>query len=631
MPKAFLRNTCFVAALLLWSLPGFCSEWGSATGYFAKEVQWLADNCEKESRDDFIRRSGIAFADSKPLEVGDVETFNTVNFVKNMRLKTRAQLKKIGKHCYVFLEEGKKVDASKISRIVSEFDNKIYPTTRSMFGSEWNPGIDGDSRIVLLLMDIQDGYNPQRGRNSFTAGYFYAGDCYNRKKNANSNEREMLYLDIYPSEPGSEKFLSVLAHEFQHMIHWNHDPKEFSWVNESLSQLAPFLCGYGHPPQVSAFMRNFDNNMVAWANDDTLSNYGQVYLWAYYISTKIASTEDRRKAFVRRMVAQKSQGLSGLNAAIEKQGIKNNVRNLFRGFCLANFLNDDRIERGAYGYDKHLAKMALKPDIRFDSQPFEGKGSVKCWSARAVQINPAPLKGHDIRIAFSGQKIAAGNYSNAFDVALVNYSADRKQLPIVTWLNVKDFKASEVISLGKAHDRMMLVVVNRGPETMKVEQSFARGDSPAAFSFAIRKASAAKSQPRVAASGNVRSSASSRPTRARARSIMEEIANASVIEDSAGIFLSSSDDGSRSAAEVEFDFAYQKIADNEDALIQGLRDTLMEGNYELVKEFVQFYNSVSPAKKERLVTLKNRVRDILKFEQLQGNLQAADFLSNLES
>lgn len=631
MPKSFLMKTCFAAAFLLCSMPGFSNEWGSATNFFEKEVQWLADNVERESRDEFLYNSGInALADSKPAEVGDVEIFNTVNFQKNVRERIRAQLKKIGKHCYIFLQEGKKVDAAKLNRIVNEFDNKIYPETRSMFGSEWSPGIDGDPRITLLLMDVQDGHNPSRGIHGFTAGYFYAGDCYNRRKNASSNEREMLYLDIYPSDPGSEKFLSVVAHEFQHMIHWNYDPKEFSWVNESLSQLAPFLCGYGHPPQLAEFVRNSDNNLAAWSKDDSLSNYGQVYLWAYYISTKIASTDDRRRAFVRRMVAQTSQGFSGLNAAIEKQGIKNNVRNLFRGFCLANFLNDDRIERGAYGYDKHLAKLALRPDIRFDKAPFEGKGSVKCWSARAIQINPAVLVGQEVRVAFSGQKIAAGNYSNSFDVALVSYSSDRKQLPVVNWLNVKDFKASELLKVSKVHDRMMLVVVNRGPETMKVEQAFAKGASPAAFSFAIRRGTTTQNQPRVASAGSV-SRTSARPTRAHARSIMEEIADASALEDPTGAFFGASASENRSSAEIEFDFAFQKIAENEDTLIQAIREGLIEDDYELVEEFTGFYSSASETRKVRLNTIKNRIRDVLKFEQLQGNLKAASFLSSLEA
>src|SRR4030042_1859908 len=35
-----------------------------------------------------------------------------------------------------------------------EFKNKIYPTLTSSFGSEWNPGIDNDSRITVLIHEM---------------------------------------------------------------------------------------------------------------------------------------------------------------------------------------------------------------------------------------------------------------------------------------------------------------------------------------------------------------------------------------------------------------------------------------------------------------------------------------------
>ncbi len=617
--------------LVLWALPGQ-AELIDLTATFAEEAQWLADNVAKETRDEFILRNSDgmnAYADSKPPAVGDVEIFNTVNVTTGKRERVRAQLKKIGKYCYVFLQEGKKVVPDAINRIASEFDTKIYPNTRSMFGSEWSPGIDGDPRITLFLLDIQDGYNPAQGRRGYTAGYFYPGDCYNRAKKPESNEREMLYLDIYPSIPGSQEFMSVVAHEFQHMIHWNNDPKEFTWVNESLSQLSQFLCGYGHPPQLNAFIRNPHNNLAAWANDDMLANYGQVYLWAYYISIRIASTDERRRAFVRRMVAQTSQGFSGLNAAIEKQGIKNNVRNLFRSFCLANYLNDDRIERGAYGYDKPLAKFALRPDLRLENPPFEVKGRVKCWAARAVQINMAALRGRNVSVLFAGQKVQASNYSNSFDVALVTYSSDRKQLPSVEWLNIKDFKAAHQTKISTVHDRMMMVVINRGPEVMKVEQAFSRGAAPAAFSFAIRPAGSTSSAPRVAAASTARTSGS-RPNRARSRSIIEDIANSPGLEESAGSMLSSRGTENEPVAEVEFDFGFQKLADNEDLIIDTIREEIAEGGYEVLDEFVKIYTSSSDLRKSRLHTLRSRVRDILKFEQLQGNEKAEAFLKRLE-
>lgn len=628
MSKSFIRTALAASVAILMALPGYSQDSVDLTQFFAKETQSLGDSLVKESlRETMARTPGLlAYADVKPREVGDVEIFSTFNMNKNAHEKIKAQLKKIGKHCYVYLQQGRQVDSKNIDRIVNAFDNRIYLEARSMFGSEWNPGIDDDARVTILLLDIQDSYNPANGRKDFTAGYFNATDCFSNKKFSFSNEREMLYLDTFPGDVSTDRFLSVIAHEFQHMIHWNNDPKEFTWVNESLSQLAPFLCGYGHPPQVESFIRNPDNNMSAWSNDDMIANYGQVYLWAQYISTRIASTDERRRAFVRRMVAQTSQGFSGLNAAIKKQGIKNNASNLFRNFCVANYLNDDRINGGAYGYDKSLARLALKPELRIDIAPFEGKGSVKCWSAKAIQINPASLKNQRVRLLFAGQKISASNYSNEFDVAIVGYSTDGKSEPVVKWLEVKEFKASELVNLSVAHDRLMLVVVNRGPEIMKVEQAFAKGAAPAAFSFAFRKVTSQQAAPGIAQRTTTNASPNRTATRARARSIMAEIASSNCINESAGLLLSASEDAGRSATEIEYDFAFQKITANEDELVGAVREGISSGDFSIIEEFASFYSASNEDSKARLHTLKSRMRDILKFEQLQGNARAAELL-----
>ncbi len=633
MPVKHFKIALLAALLMLSSQSGYSmsDDYVDLTQFFARQTAPLADELDEESHGAMAPQIPglVAYADVKPPEVGDIETFSTFNIVKNAHEKIRAQLKKIGKHCYVYVEEGQNVGQQNINRLVSAFDNKIYPETRSMFGSERSPGIDNDTRITLLLLDIRDHYNPARGVKGYTAGYFNAGDCYGLSKFANSNRREMLYLDVYPSDPSSDKFLSVVAHEFQHMIHWSYDPKEFTWVNESMSQLAPFLCGYGHPSQVEAFMRSSDNNMLAWSNENMIANYGQVYFWAQYLSTRIASTEDRRRAFIRKVVSQKSQGLSGINAAIQKQGIKNNVRNLFRNFSVANYLNDDRIERGAYSYEKSLSRFFLKPEISVDAAPYEGKNSVKCWSAKAIQINPSAFKGGEARFAFAGSKVSAAGYANAFDVAVVNYSSDGKHLPVVTWLKIKDHKAMQLVKVPPSHDRMMMVVVNRGPEAMKAEQAFAKNAGPAAFSFRVSKASArASAAPRVASRSTGRSSSAA--NRGRARNIMAEIVSSIGVDESAGLLLGDSDENNRSAAEIQYDFAFQKICAMEDELFNAIRSGVMADNADLVVDFADFYNQQTPSGREKLEIIRGRIRDLLRFEAVQGSEKAAELLTLIE-
>jgi len=56
----------------------------------------------------------------------------------------------------------------------------IYDKTRSYYGSEWNPGIDGDAKIFILI-------SPKLGPTLY--GYFYSLDEIDVE---NSNQKEII-------------------------------------------------------------------------------------------------------------------------------------------------------------------------------------------------------------------------------------------------------------------------------------------------------------------------------------------------------------------------------------------------------------------------------------------------------
>ncbi|HNV70970.1 MAG TPA: hypothetical protein PKO06_14810, partial [Candidatus Ozemobacteraceae bacterium] len=435
--------------------------WVDGTHYFEEEARRLAETETRESLAEFdLRTKGIVqYADRKPLQVGDVLNFTIFNIASKKNEQIAAVLKRIGKHCYIWVERGRTVSNAAIERTARTFDEKIYPTNRAYFGAEWNPGIDGDPRIYLLFLDVRDGYNPSAGRGGFVAGYFNAGDCYPRAKSAGSNEKEIIYLDINPGNPDKPNYLSVLAHEFQHMIHWYHDAKEFTWVNESMSQLASYLNGFNHPSQVLAFMQGGDNNMLSWSSDNMLANYGQVYLFSYYVMKTFAQTVKEQATVTRYVVESDQNGSRGYLAALKKINENPQFKNIFRDFCVTNFLNDPNSAKGRYSYYPQLQKFLLRPMKHHNEPPFSGKGKVCSWSARAVKMNFAPFEGK-VRVKFQGQKQVGDRYTNEFDVAAVFLDSKRKTPPTVEWLPVKNFAVDCILNnLAGRHDTLMLVVV----------------------------------------------------------------------------------------------------------------------------------------------------------------------------
>ncbi|RCK77847.1 MAG: Secreted protease metal-dependent protease [Candidatus Ozemobacter sibiricus] len=599
---------------LLLPLPAN-AEWVDATHLFEEEVRWLADNAPKETEEEYLTRTRGIFQsiDRRPPQVGDEVVFNTFNVATMERFKVPAILRKIGKHCYAYVEKGRDLAPSTIEKVVNAFDARIYPNNTAIFGSEWNPGIDGDPRITLFFLDIRDGYG-QNGNKNFTAGYFYAGDEYPTRVNPHSNQREMLYLDISPADPSSDQLLSVLAHEFQHMIHWHHDPKEHTWLNEACSQLAVFLNGFDHPNQVFAFIRNSDNNLIAWANETAIANYGQVYLFAYFLANRVCANVQERNALMRAIVAHKSQGITSIADVFKRQKKPYAFSQVFDGFCVANFINDPTLANGFYGYDKFLSKLKVAPARRFTGAPFSAHSTVKPWSAKGYQFDLSGSSG-PIRVAFAGQKLNAGPLlANIFDVAVV-LSDSRRRVPTqIEWLKLANHKADAVLRLQAGrHDTMHLIVCHRGPIASKIEQTFAQRAPPAEFSFTVTVSRGRSPQAVVAA----------RPARRRvdartARSMMEDIAGQGPLTDDmtrilgeAGV-MTSSMEGAPDKPTME------QIVAAEEELFEAIRDGIETGDLELAREFFAFYDQASEEGKRNLASLRARIEHLIRFECAQN-------------
>jgi hypothetical protein len=286
----------------------------------------------------------------RAVAVGQSEIFWAMNVAASQPYQLKAFLKKVTKHAYIYVEDGYDYDEETLSKLGRQFDDTIYPTDRAWFGEEESPGIDGDKRITLLLLDIQDGWQPGKG---YVAGYFFPLDGVSADLFPQSNERQMFYLDTRPADPKRNDYLGILAHEFQHMIHFNMDRRETKWINEAMAQIAFFVCGYGHAPQTFQYVRNTDVNMEIWTN--SLENYGSAYLWTYYLLTKYAgaSDEDKRQ-FIRSLVASKATGFASIQEVLKARGVEKPVQDIFVDWTVANAAGDPSIDGGIYGYDASL-------------------------------------------------------------------------------------------------------------------------------------------------------------------------------------------------------------------------------------------------------------------------------------
>ncbi|MBN2470390.1 MAG: hypothetical protein JXN59_06680, partial [Anaerolineae bacterium] len=219
--------------------------------------------------------------------VGDSATFWADNLETDEKFQVEATLQLITGAAYVWVESGITLDEDDLRRSADIFSQVTYPTVRAAFGSEANPGIDGDPRLHILHAT---------GLGSGTAAYFGSESLYPAEAFATSNEREMFFvnLDNMASSIGTDYYDGVLAHEFQHMIHFANDANEDAWLDEGMAELAGLLTGFdprGFAPQ---FLNRPGIQLNTWPEvESTIPHYGAAFLFATYFHERFGDEGTR--------------------------------------------------------------------------------------------------------------------------------------------------------------------------------------------------------------------------------------------------------------------------------------------------------------------------------------------------
>lgn len=238
-----------------------------------------------------------------------------------------------------------------LNNLASQFDLVIYPKARNVFGTEWKPGIDGDSRITILFTHLKSGIG----------GYLKSADGYPKSEKSNSNEREMIYLNVLHTDIPRMK--SFIAHEFQHLITFYnknilHNLEEDRWLNEARSEYAPTAVGYDDiysgsnlETRVRDFLRQPSDSLTNWSN--SYSDYASVNLFMQYLTDHYGET------ILGLMVDNDKAGIASINQALSSAGYSDNFSNVFTNWTIANYLNNTSLGEGKYGY--------LNPNLSFNS------------------------------------------------------------------------------------------------------------------------------------------------------------------------------------------------------------------------------------------------------------------------
>ena len=318
----------------------------------------------------------IELGQSKRFWISDLDISRFYPITASLRLQTE--------HVRMWVQEGASVEQEALERSARIFEKDIYPTNHAYFGQEWIPGIDGDPHLVVL-----------NARFEGAAGYFASANEYPRLVNPYSNEHEMFVMNLNALTPGTGSYDAVLAHEFQHMIHWHLDSNEEAWLNEGASELAEELNGYGWPRDaVRQFAEESDLQLNTWPDggDRVSAHYGASYLMMRYFLNRYGPEA------LRALVQAPDNGIASFDTVLVRQDTGTTFDDLFADWLVANALDAPEMGDGRYGYPE--IDLTINKSLQVYSYPHTYEGTVHQYAADYIELFPSQVG--PLHITFSG-------------------------------------------------------------------------------------------------------------------------------------------------------------------------------------------------------------------------------------
>ena len=319
-------------------------------------------------------------APSTPFKEGDQQKFWVSNVDTNQNFQIDATLRYITPHSYFWAQNSVDINEGDMKSLMDTFENKIYPTDREFFGSEWTPGVDNDPHVYIVYT---------HGTGASNAGYFSSPDEYNPLVHKYSNGHEMFVFNADNVSLGDSYTYGTLAHEFQHMIHWNLDRNEDTWMNEGFSMLVEYLNGY--PAYFDHdYISNPDLNLTDWYPDPGANgpHYGESFLFLTYFLDRFG--DKATQALVKDQengLTSVDDTLKSLNITDKQTGLPITADDVVMDWMVTMYLKDGSVGDGRFVYHNYKDSPQASATEQIDSCPqSQLNRSVNQYGADYIEI-----------------------------------------------------------------------------------------------------------------------------------------------------------------------------------------------------------------------------------------------------
>ena len=320
-----------------------------------------------------------------------------------------------------------------ITYLLGEFTDTIYPVTTNYFGTPddhdgnngyWPGDYNASAREVILVHNFKD-----EAYYDLTYPYYIAG--FYSSSFETYFDRNIINIDSHnwedrvgPDVPRPYLYESIIAHEYQHLIHDDWNTNDPSWMNEACSMFAEPLCGY--PVDYGAIRRFLftpDNSLNLWGDqgaDNILADYGSSFLWAMYLNDHYGGP-----AFFSHFVNAGIPGEDGIDATLEFLGYEERFMDVFHDWRIANLVHSGD---GKYNY-KSI-------DLSEDNEELEG-----------TQLTVQEVSGKKIPWTYAGSEFGTTwslDGDDTFVSGVSPFGSDYISFPDLKGLNKFKFDGDEL-------------------------------------------------------------------------------------------------------------------------------------------------------------------------------------------
>lgn len=273
-------------------------------------------------------------------EVGDSREFKVIND-DNEFDKVTATVKLVTAHSIIYVDDeaASAFSPSDLRRLGELFDDPIHATVSGVYGTPSD--IDGNGRIMMLFTPRVNALTP-RASSSFVAGFFYGCDLVSRSRCSSSNRGEIFYSMV--PDPGARwsdsrsvtgvmaTVPAVLAHEFQHMIHFARRgySSDVLWLAEAMAHTAEELVGDafkaagnlqdarlfhdGNYARAASYLADIDHvSLISEDSPGTLELRGGAWLFLKYLRGHYGDRD-----LLRRLTATTRSGVANVTAEVPR-------------------------------------------------------------------------------------------------------------------------------------------------------------------------------------------------------------------------------------------------------------------------------------------------------------------------